>query len=189
MIKMWKKTFIYALSCLVTLSAHASTIPTYTIASVTGGSILLTDNSVLSINGAYAHIASEWMPGDLLYLGQANLSLFPPVLTDVNGIPVSDPSFIVQNATQGTSAIGFFSTMPSLTPLLLLTINPVNGVIVTSAPTPYRIRPVDRRYFVQWQTGDVLMIGKNLGSNRTTYDTVIFNATRLETVNAFEISP
>ncbi len=186
MIKMWKKSLMIALSSALALCAHASTIPTYPIASVNGPNLTLTDNAVVSINGIYAPLVSQWNSGDQIYFGQADITFFPPVIASIGGLPVTEPMFIIQNATQGSSAIGYLSSVPSLLPLLLETINPVNGTIILSDTTRWRICTVDRRYFIDWQTNDVILIGKNLGSNSGTFDAVIFNTTRLETVNAYQ---
>ncbi len=185
--KIWNTLLSLFLGSTLSLWALPSAIDPCEIDSLSGLSVTMTDNSVFAVNGIFSKVVSTWNSGDEIFLAQTDLTYFPPAVINVGGTPIASPMVVLANTTQDTYALAHLTVAANPTPILLQTIDLVNSVIALSNATAWKIRPVDRRYFTEWQVTDIIMIGENIGSDRSVYDAIIFNVTRFDTARAYQV--
>ncbi len=172
--------------CSLPLSVVASTIPEYPINAMSGTSLTMSNAATFTLNSIYSGIAANWVGGDNVIFYQTDLPFFPASISIENNLPVFEPMVYIVNVDVGTTAVGFVESPPTISPVIIQTINPFLGTIILSDFTTWNVRPSDQSLFSIWQIGDAVMIGENLGSDRSSYDAILLNTVHKSTAHVVE---
>lgn len=163
--------------------AFATSIPLYEVSESGFSFVELTNGAVFTVRDVRSAI--EWDAGDQVELIHAN-GAFHESADIVEGVPVKEPIFLLLNYTQQKYVLAYLSGSPDTCLVTFVSMNSSSDIVTLSDSTLWTVREIDQRFVDDWDAGDIILIGKNIGVESQSFNRFLYNVTRVNLALANE---
>lgn len=178
--------FIFIFSCLVAASSlFSSSIPTYTLSGRQNQEITLSNGAVFEAHFCSDIKIDDWTPNDELMIFYTE-----QVVVDLRNIPYfhsQKPVIQFRNLTQDSRISSTMISPPNFGGLNIAAVDLISGQVALSDGSVWDTLKTHIRMLSSWETGDLILIGKNGSAERTVFDAVLINSTKQNLIKSKEI--